>query len=237
MNRIIPTLITLVFLLNATLCLAQGSRQEEEMTPEQKAAAAKLNLPQAPKQEEGITLSETQAAAAKLAQQECALCHGRGGQSVSPTFPRLAGQRAEYIETQLKAFKDETRKDPDAQAFMWGMASQLSEPMIEALAHYFEQLPTVAPQPGEPKLDAAGKEIYEQGIAAQNVPACQSCHLPQAQGAGVIPRLAGQHAAYLVKQMNSFKNGLRVSPFMEPIMHNFPSEQMENVAIYLQSIP
>ena len=40
----------------------------------------------------------------------CAACHGANGVSVSDTIPNLAAQRAGYLEAQLKAFKDGTRK-------------------------------------------------------------------------------------------------------------------------------
>src|SRR6202162_5125063 len=69
----------------------------------------------------------------------CGTCHGINGRSVSPTFPNLAAQTAPYIEAQLHAFKDQTRADPDAQAYMWGMASQLSDASISGLAGYFSQ--------------------------------------------------------------------------------------------------
>jgi len=78
-------------------------------------------------------------AAAKMATETCASCHGPGGRSTAPTFPRLAGQTAPYIEAQLKAFRDQTRGDPDAVAYMWGMASQLSDSTIAALADYYSQ--------------------------------------------------------------------------------------------------
>jgi len=54
------------------------------------------------------------AEAAKLAGQVCASCHGPAGVSTSPAFPKIAGQRAEYLENQLKAFRDHTRADPMA---------------------------------------------------------------------------------------------------------------------------
>jgi cytochrome c553 len=180
---------------------------------------------------------EAQAAAAKLAKQECALCHGATGKSISPTFPRLAGQQAEYIKIQLHAFKDQTRKDPDAQAYMWGMASQLNDEVIEALGHYFQNLPPMAAKPEDAKVAGAGKTIFEDGIPSIGVPACKTCHLAKAQGNGQFPRLAGQHVAYLVKQMRSFKSGLRASPIMEPIMHNMTAQQMTEVATYLRSQP
>ena len=65
--------------------------------------------------------------------QTCGTCHGVNGRSVSPTFPNLAAQSAPYIEAQLKAFKDQSRGDPDAQAYMWGMSAQLSDSAIAEL--------------------------------------------------------------------------------------------------------
>jgi hypothetical protein len=43
------------------------------------------------------------------------------------TFPDLAAQTAPYLEAQLRAFRDQTRRDPDALSYMWGMAAQLSD--------------------------------------------------------------------------------------------------------------
>ena len=64
----------------------------------------------------------------------CQVCHGVGGKSTNPTYPRLAGQHAKYIIKQLKAFKSGTRKDP----IMNGMASTLSEQDMEDVAVFFE---------------------------------------------------------------------------------------------------
>lgn len=64
----------------------------------------------------------------------CQVCHGQGGRSHNPTYPRLAGQHAKYIVKQLKAFKAGTRKDP----IMNGMASTLTEDDMEDVAAFFE---------------------------------------------------------------------------------------------------
>ncbi|WP_455223256.1 c-type cytochrome [Kaarinaea lacus] len=64
----------------------------------------------------------------------CQVCHGKGGKSTNPTYPRLAGQHAKYIIKQLKAFKSGTRKDP----IMNGMAATLSEQDMEDVAAFFE---------------------------------------------------------------------------------------------------
>src|ERR1700730_18894757 len=94
----------------------------------------------------------------------CAACHGVTGRSISPTFPNLAAQTAPYIELQLHAFKDQSRDDPDAQAYMWGMASQLNDATISGLASYFAAQPAAGGTPGSPALIAQGKKLYEEGV-------------------------------------------------------------------------
>ena len=108
-------------------------------------------------------------------EQVCSLCHGFSGRSISPIFPHLAGQRAEYIEAQLKAFRDHERADPDARAYMWGVAEQLSDRVIHGLASYYAAQAPAAGKPADPILMAAGRKIYEQGIA-DNILPCLACH-------------------------------------------------------------
>jgi cytochrome c553 len=66
----------------------------------------------------------------------CAACHGANGVSVSDSIPNLAGQRVPYLEAQLKALKDGSRKNP----VMNAIASQLSADDIGNLAAYFGSL-------------------------------------------------------------------------------------------------
>ena len=166
----------------------------------------------------------------------CATCHGAHGQSVSPTFPNLAAQSATYIETQLKAFKDQSRADPDAQAYMWGMAAQLSDDRISALAAYYASQPAAAGHAGSPKLVAQGKQLFEEGVPARGIPPCASCHGPNAEGQAVFPRLAGQHAPYLFKQLLVIQNVLRTAPVMHGVIKDLSRDQMQAVVAYLESI-
>ena len=74
----------------------------------------------------------------------CAACHGANGVSVSDTIPNLGGQRAAYIEAQLKAFKDGARKAPAPTspiATMAAIATQLSATDMADVAAYFASLP------------------------------------------------------------------------------------------------
>lgn len=173
-----------------------------------------------------------------LATRTCASCHGPRGESVSPAFPRLAGQRPEYLDTQLKAFRDRTRADPMAQAYMWGMASQLGDDTIRGLAEYYARQKPAHSKPANASLERAGKGIFENGIPGAKVQACVTCHGKNAEGASGFPRLAGQHAEYIVKQLVLFKELLREegsAPIMHGVSQGMSFEQMEAVAAYLAS--
>jgi cytochrome c553 len=176
--------------------------------------------------------------ARKLATQVCASCHGPRGESVSSAFPRLAGQQAQYLEEQLKAFRDRTRADPMAQAYMWGMASQIDDGTIKKLATYYSAQKPVRGTASNAKAAQQGKAIYEGGITGTNVQACATCHGQNGEGNAAFPRLAGQHAEYLVKQLVLFKGVLRVEG-SATVMHNITAgmsfEQMEAVGAYLAS--
>jgi cytochrome c553 len=63
----------------------------------------------------------------------CAACHGANGVSVADAIPNLAGQKPAYLEAQLRALKDGSRKN----AVMNAIASQLSPDDIANVAAYF----------------------------------------------------------------------------------------------------
>jgi cytochrome c553 len=83
--------------------------------------------------------ADIEAGKAKVAS-VCAACHGAAGVSVSDAIPNLAAQRAGYIEAQLKALKDGTRKNP----LMNPIAAQLSAEDMANVAAYFASLPGAA---------------------------------------------------------------------------------------------
>src|SRR6202051_2879433 len=180
--------------------------------------------------------TDAQKAALQKTIETCGTCHGVHGRSVSPTFPNLAAQQAPYIELQLKAFKDQSRADPDAQAYMWGMASQLSDATISALAGYFAAQPAAPGRPGNSVLIAQGKHIFEEGVPARQIPPCASCHGAHAEGNAVFPRLAGQHAPYLLKQLLVIQSVLRTAPVMHGVIKDLTKDQMQAVVAYLESI-
>ena len=172
----------------------------------------------------------------QLAETTCANCHGVSGRSTSPAFPNLAAQTVPYLQAQLHAFRNQTRADPDALSYMWGMASRLSDATIEAIsAYYAAQAPSRA-RTGDAGLVARGKQIFDEGVASQGIPACATCHGPQARGNDIFPRLAGQHADYLVKQALVIQRGLRDAPVMHDVIKDLSQDQMRAVATYLESL-
>jgi len=174
-------------------------------------------------------------AALDLIRKECSSCHGPRGISVAPTFPNLAAQQAVYLETQLRAFRDRSRADPHAQAFMWGMAAQLTDAPIKDIAAYFAAQPPAPGTPADPAEVAAGKKIYEEGVPAQSIPACQSCHRPNGEGNDVFPRLAGQHRRYLERQLEVFAANLRANEIMHATAQTLTALQISQLAAFLSA--
>src|SRR5579862_4633742 len=188
----------------------------------------------------GIRADEPDAAALhaqKVATTVCGTCHGRDGNSTQPKFPRLAGQHENYLVAQLKNFRAQTRGDPDAIGYMWGMASELDDPTIAALATYYAAQKPEPSTPGRSTLIATGRDIYEHGIPAEGVPACSACHGPDAHGLQDYPRLAGQHSQYVLKQLASFQSNMRNVAIMHGVAQNLRLAEMQAVAAYLESQP
>src|SRR3989442_829241 len=71
----------------------------------------------------------------KLATQVCASCHGPRGESISPAFPRLAGQHAEYLVKQLVLFKSSMREGGNA-PIMHNVSTGMTFDQMEAVAAY-----------------------------------------------------------------------------------------------------
>jgi cytochrome c553 len=162
------------------------------------------------------------------------------GNSTSPAFPRLAGQQAEYLRNQLTNFRSHNRSDPAGYEYMWGISHHLSDAQIASIAEYFSrQTPRRdPPRAVDPQLLAIGKNIFENGVPEQDVLPCMVCHGPGGQGIEAFPRLAYQHADYIVRQLNVFQytQGRPGTP-MEAVVHPLTGANKDAVAAYLQAFP
>ena len=158
----------------------------------------------------------------------CAACHGPGGNSAVAQFPILAGQTARYLYLQLKDFKEGRRKEPTMDPFV---APLSREDMLDLAAYFAGQ----RLKPGNFKVD---DKRAERGKAKADETLCTMCHLGGFMGQNEIPRVAGQHYAYVVKQMKDFKNYRRTNDAgnMASVSKTLSDRDIEDLGHYLTSL-
>ena len=184
------------------------------------------------------SLNDPAVAAPVMAGQVCSNCHGLDGNATSPNFPRLAAQPEAYLVAQLKAFRGQGRSDPAGFEYMWGLSRHLSDAQIDGLAAYFaSQKPVPNPVRADQALLARGKSIFQDGRPDKGLPACKGCHGAEAQGMAAFPRLAGQHADYIQKQLLVFQrtDERPEGAVMKTIAHLLEPADIPALAAYLQS--
>ncbi len=163
----------------------------------------------------------------------CSWCHGEAGEGYA-TAPRLAGQGAQYIESQLLSFQKHTR----AGQFMWHATVDLSTQAAHDIAVHFSTIHPVAAADGDTAIARAGKTVYQDGIPDSNIAACAPCHGPNAEGLGEIPRLGGLSRGYLKERLDQWAHGNdAASPSPMPqIARQLRSNQIDALASYLSSV-
>ena len=121
---------------------------------------------------------------------------------------------------------------------MWGIARHLTDKQITEMVAYFSAEKNIRGPSRNPQLEAEGKQIYTQGIAAQGTPACATCHGPQGAGNGIYPRIAGQHADYIERQLGVFKNTDERpdGAMMKGVTNNITPAEVKEVAAYLATL-
>lgn len=178
---------------------------------------------------------DAEAGAGKVA--TCAACHGNDGNSVTPTFPKLAGMGQHYLYKQMVDQKEGRRVIVE----MTGMLDSFDDQDLRDIAAYFaSQTPALGV--ADPELYERGQAIYRGGNLETGLPACTGCHSPTGKGndpAG-YPRLAGQHADYIAKQLTNFREHERTndgeSEVMRDIAGRLSNRDIEAVASYIQGL-
>lgn len=173
----------------------------------------------------------------------CKDCHGNRFQGFQGYYlaPRLAGQPAQYLENQFKAFRGHVRNNPNSKRFMWVVVGGLSPRLQPEIAKYLSQYDAPPAGDGPRHLVDEGKKLFEEGTPDGNVPACAACHQPDAHGNDQVPRLAGQRYDYVVRQLTEWNSGYRQkspdSPgddnTMLPIAKGLTKDQIRAVAAYV----
>ncbi len=177
--------------------------------------------------------------AGKSKTQTCVACHGPDGNSVVPNWPKIAGQYENYLEKQLKDFR-QGEKGPRYEASMYAMVAALSDQDIADLAAFYASQKHTT---GKAKSEyvALGERIYRGGNIQTGVSACIACHGPAGEGneAAKFPKLAGQHAVYIENQLNAFRDGKRTnSPndMMGSISHRLSADETKAVSSYIEGL-
>jgi cytochrome c553 len=133
----------------------------------------------------------------------CLGCHGiEGYRNAYPSYrvPKLGGQKAAYLETSLRGYREGKRSHPT----MTGQASSLSDQDIENVAAYLASI--------------GGDTVAEGGsrnASFDKALACTACHGQNGVSVNALwPTLAGQHEDYLLRSLNGYRDGSRVDPIM-----------------------
>src|SRR5271156_2593824 len=95
----------------------------------------------------------------------------------------------------------------------------------------------MAESPVRPPDAARGALIAAQGVAPR-VPACAQCHAYNgaSDGSGAFPRIAGQSAYYLAKELRDYASGVRTNAVMTPIAKALSPDDSADVTAYYASV-
>jgi cytochrome c553 len=183
-----------------------------------------------------VIQAQGDAEAGKTKAEVCATCHGPAGNSVTPEWPKLAGQHAAYIGKQLSDFKSGVRKNPT----MSPMAAPLSEQDMADLGTFYAAQNRTTDS-ADPELVKAGEKLYRGGNSETGVPACMACHGPAGAGnpAAGFPALSGQHAAYTAIQLQAYKSGERTNDkagMMRTIAGRMSDAEIKAVSSYIAGL-
>ena len=170
----------------------------------------------------------------------CIGCHGiKGYQASFPEVyrvPMIAGQSAKYIAASLTAYKKGDRKHPTMRA----ISESLTDQNIADLAAFYSQQGLPEGKSAAPK---EAKAASAQVTALLNKANCASCH-----GANYsapidpsYPKIAGQHADYLLVALKAYKNDAnqvvgRNNAIMAGMAKQYTNAELKLMANYLASI-
>lgn len=168
----------------------------------------------------------------------CAGCHGAGGaKPVMAVYPKLSGIGEKYLYQQLVLIKDKDREIAE----MTGLLDDMSDQDLQDLAAYFNEQDISVGQ-ADPDLVDEGQALYRGGNMASGVPSCAGCHSPRGKGnepAG-YPRLSGQTAEYVEKQLKAYRDGERSggqnASIMADVAAKLTDAEIEAVASYVSGL-
>ncbi len=175
----------------------------------------------------------------------CQGCHGEDGNSVAPTFPKLAGQWSDYIQKQVREFQNGARYNEtmsDVAASVDNFKDLFDIAAYFASQKQMEGTPIAASE--EQNLYLEGEKLFTQGNERTGAFRCVKCHGEYGKGQplnnNLFPVIGGQHKEYLVKQLTDFKTEEREndrSGMMLRITTRLTDHDIEALATYLSREP
>lgn len=151
----------------------------------------------------------------------CLGCHGiEGYRNAYPSYrvPKLGGQKAAYLATAVKGYRDGLRKHPTMEA----QASSLTDEQIDDIAAYLATL-------NNGTVAAGGTQDANLEAAAT----CVACHGQNGISVSPVwPTLAGQHEEYLLESLNQYRDGIRKDAVMSQMAAPLTDEDVALLARY-----
>ncbi len=161
---------------------------------------------------------------------QCANCHGKDGVSNIRYVPHLAGQRREYLVTQLRAFQGNMRKNPG----MHAVVQPLTEKSINDIAAFY----WAQGQTKRTESDG-GSSVTLKPKFAELVEKCDRCHEANEFNQEAIqqyPILAGQRQEYLAHEMRDFQSKhMRENEMMYAMTDILIGEEVDKLAEYYEN--
>jgi cytochrome c553 len=167
----------------------------------------------------------------------CTWCHGADAQGYT-VAPRLAGQRPQYIMSQIRSFREHARNNPFSKQYMWSAVAALGPSTASELANYFASIQPKPANDGDSSLASRGKTIFMDGIPEANIVSCYACHGPNGEGVRDIPRLGGLAYFYVKARLEQWGQGYHSTPGspMPMVASHLGPEEVEALASYLSFV-
>lgn len=139
--------------------------------------------------------------------ESCGYCHEYDGIPPMSNYPKIAGQKKQYIIKQMLDYRSGRR---EGRGMMDSAAALLSDKDLQTVADFFsKQTPSLDKSTAQGKSYTRARKLWLHGDRQRMINACVLCH--EAGDDPEIPHLRGQHADYLAEQMLAFKHGKRTN--------------------------
>ncbi len=168
----------------------------------------------------------------------CVACHSADGNSIIPSYPKIAGQYENYLLKELLLYKGRATDRASANAqIMYTQVADFSVTDLEDLAAYYSSQ-KMSNGTTEQKYLTQGEKLYRGGDLEKNITACSACHSPTGKGnrLAYFPVLSGQHPDYIIEQLKAYRSGERKHYVMQAIAKRMSDAEIEAVSHFASGL-